>query len=361
MNKDLIFDIWLSQVFMHKNINVGNLIKEFGSAKEVFIRGSKEIDLSLYSNTVKSAFMLQDLTLAKDVFDDCVKNEIEILSYADENYPENLKEIDTPPACLYYKGNISKLSKPLITIVGERHPTSEGRGNASYFATEMEKAGICVVTGFADGIEAEVLKNALEPVTILPCGVKKASPKSNVKHLTRIIENGGLCITEYPSMHTAQPYNYRHRNRLLAGISDSTLVIEAGIPSGTAMTVNFASIYDKEVYVLPGSINSKHYKGNLKYIKDGALMVTHPSEIVYDYYMKYPGIVTDFEEKEDVSSNLDETEKKIVTALCDKSCSIDEISILTGVSVREINASVISLEMSGYIKCISPDVYALSK
>ena len=364
MNKDLIFDIWLSMVFMHKNVGCGTLIEKFGSAKKVFIDGNEKIDFSEYPDTVRSAFVMQDLSLAKDVFDDCINNGISVLTYSDTLYPELLKQVDTAPAVLYYKGDLVCLTKPLLTVIGERHPSNDGKQDAAYFSAEIEKSGVGIVTGFADGIESEVLKNTVNPITILPCGINKASPKSNLKYLKRITESGGLCLSEYPSMYAAQPYNYKFRNRLLAGISDSTLVIESGERSGTSITVNFSMLYGRETYALPGSLHSKHYQGNFKYIRNGASLAMHPSEIVYDYYLKYPELVneiSDINENNNFSfDNLDENEKKIIDALREKPLNLDEISQCTRLNIKDVNTSIIMLEMSGYIKCISPDTYQVS-
>ncbi len=361
MDNSIIYEIWLSQVFMHKYSDYGNLIEKFGNAENVYSKGLDEIDFSCYHPTVKEAFKLKDLSLAESVYDACLKKNIGVLGFSDEKYPKNFKSIDCPPIVLYYEGNIDVLNIPCLTVIGQRHPSEDGKLNAAYFSGECEKAGITIVTGFADGVENEVLKHTKKPVTILPSGILKASPRANVKHLKRILNDGGLVISEYAPHYETQPYHFRYRNRLLAAASDATLVIEAGNISGTSITVNFCSLYGKECYVLPGSIRSSHYDGNFKYFKNGASIVTHPAEIIYDYYLRYPYLAQEEPKEEKIDfSSLDETELKIANLLKEEPMSVDEIVLKTNLSANTVNTHIIGLEMIGIIKKNSLDRYEIN-
>ena len=171
-----------------------------------------------------------------------------------------------------------------------------------------------------------------------------------------------MLISEYAPHYETQPYHFRYRNRLLAALSDATLVIEAGNISGTSITVNFCSLYGRECYVLPGSIRSSHYDGNFKYFKNGASMVTHPAEIVYDYYLRYPKLLKENAEEKALDFNsLDENELKIVNFLKEKPMTVDEIVLKTNLSANTVNTQIISLEMMGVIKKNSLDCYDINR
>lgn len=360
MDESIIYDIWLSLAFMHRISYIEELMSQFGTAENIFLKGEKEIDFSRYGKTVESTFKLKDLSLPKDIYDDCIKNSIGIIPYTSDKYPSNMKTVDDPPVVLYYYGNAENLSKPLITITGTRKATREGLSDSAYFSAQIERAGIGIVSGFAEGIETEVFKNTVSPMIILPGGILKPFPKFNTKYIRKIIDRGGTLISEYPPMYVSHAFNFKYRNRILAAISDSTLIIESGIGSGTELTVNSCMAYGREVYALPGSIHSPKYEGNLKYIKNGAVLVTHPSEIIYDYYMKYPNLTLPVDEENNFEG-MDENQIKIIKVLENSPLSTEEIIMNTGLDPSTVNILLISLEMSGSIRCIRSDCYEINR
>lgn len=360
MNKDDLYAIWLSLVFMHKVSYMGELIDSFGSFKEIFNRGDKEIDFSRYPDTVKNSFSMKDTLFAEDIYESCGRNGIDVITYMSDEYPENFKNIDDPPIVLYGYGYKANLKKPLITVTGKRKPTRDGLSDAAYFASQISKSGVGVVTGFADGIETEVFKNTEAVTVILPGGILKPYPKFNTKYIKKIVDRGGLIISEYPPENPSRAYNFKYRNRLLGGISDSTLVIEAGAESGTKMTVNACISYGRDVYALPGSIHSPHYEGNNSYIRNGAIAVTHPSQIISDYYIKYEHLYKP-EKIEENTDGLDDNELKIFNTLKNGALTTEEIIIETKLEPSTVRTGLISLEMSGTIRCVSPDSYEINR
>ncbi|MBO4292929.1 MAG: DNA-processing protein DprA [Clostridia bacterium] len=211
-------------------------------------------------------------------------NQIKEISILDENYPELLKSIYDPPKCLYVVGNIEILNSPGIAIVGCREATEYGKKAAMYFSYNLAKQGITIVSGLARGIDSYSHIGALQAkgntIAVIGSGLDIIYPKENEQLAKKIIEQGGAIISEYPLGTRPTQDHFPARNRIISGLSKAVLVVEAKEKSGSLITADFAMEQGKEVYAVPGNINSLNSVGTNNLIKDGAIPVSNFSDIL---------------------------------------------------------------------------------
>lgn len=221
--------------------------------------------------------------------DDLEKNNIDIIPFFDPAYPTLLREIPDFPPILYTRGNFTGWNeKPFLTIIGSRQHTSYGRQVTEKFASEAVQAGFVVVSGLAFGIDSDAhaaaIRNHGETIAILGSGIDDAhiTPQTHLPLARSVMENGAL-ISEYPPGSTASKGTFPARNRIMAGLSAGTLVVEAAEQSGTSITAHLALDYNREVFAVPGSIFSPLSIGCHKLIRQGAKPVLCMADILEEY------------------------------------------------------------------------------
>lgn len=224
-------------------------------------------------------------------------NNIDIITIMDENYPQNLKQIYDPPIILYVKGNKKILNNKAIAIIGCREASEYGKKAAKYFGYNIAKEGVNIISGLAKGVDSyshigniyALVENSYQnvdnysacgkPIAIVGTGLDIVYPKENKELETEIIKSGGCIISEYPLGTKPNKINFPARNRIISGMSDGVVVIEAKEKSGTLITVDFALEQGKDIYVVPGNINSINSIGTNELIKQGAKLITTYKDI----------------------------------------------------------------------------------
>lgn len=205
------------------------------------------------------------------------ENNIKIININEREYPQALKKIYDPPISLYVRGNIEKLNNKNIGIVGCRECTTYGKKSAEYFAYNLSKQNINIVSGLAKGIDSYAHLGSLNTgntIAVLGNGLDMIYPKENLELANEIIKRGGTIISEYPCGTKPDKMKFPARNRIISGISSGIIVIEAKEKSGTLITVDFALEQGRDVFVVPGNINSINSVGTNDLIKQGARLVT---------------------------------------------------------------------------------------
>ena len=212
------------------------------------------------------------------------ESKIKIIRFGDERYPEKFKNIYSKPQELYIIGNEKILNDRAIAIIGCRNCTNYGAKNSYEFAYKLAKKGITVISGFARGIDTYAHLGAIrakgKTIAVLGCGLDVIYPKENDRLYREILINGGAIITEYPLGTEPQKHHFPTRNRIISGLSDGVLVIEAKKRSGTMITVKHALDQGKDIYAIPGNITSDNSYGTNELIKEGAIPVTNIEDIV---------------------------------------------------------------------------------
>lgn len=219
--------------------------------------------------------------------------QIKEISIFEKEYPKCLKNIYNPPMKLYVAGDYNLLSNFKIAIIGCRNCTEYGRKCATKFASELTQKNVIVVSGLARGVDSfahsACINSGGKTIAVIGSGLDVIYPKENMWLYKKIIDTGGAIISEYPLGTKPLQYNFPARNRIISAISDGVLVVEAKEKSGTLITVDFALEQGKNVFVIPGNIDSKNSRGTNNLIKEGAKPVNNLEDILEEYhnYTKY--------------------------------------------------------------------------
>ena len=215
------------------------------------------------------------------------ENNIDIICIKDKEYPSLLRKIYSPPICLYIKGNKDILNNVSISIIGCREASNYGINTAKEFAYNISKQDVNIVSGLAKGIDSAAhlgaIKAKQKTVAVLGNGLDTIYPKENFKLAQDILNSNGAIISEYPLGTAPRKEHFPARNRIISGISNGTLVIEAREKSGTLITVDFALEQGRDVFVVPGNIDSQNSTGTNRLIKQGAKLVTCWEECLEEY------------------------------------------------------------------------------
>ncbi len=272
--------------------------------------------------------------------------DIEIIRAGEPDYPALLKEIRDYPKQLYYIGNPAVLNSRCVSVVGSRTATVYGKTMAEQISGRLAERGITVVSGMAVGIDSSAHRGALsvrgKTAAVLGCGVDVCYPPEN-RGLKAAIEGNGIVISEYPPGTPAERYHFPNRNRIISGISEMTVVIQARNRSGALITAELAAEQGREVYALPGNIDSQYNLGTNKLIKEGAIPIISVDDVLEPLGLKKVSRI-EAEEK------LSETELEIFLLLEQRGeMSIDEVCMYINRTPAYVNPILSVMEMKGFI------------
>ena len=271
----------------------------------------------------------------------------------DDVYPECLKEISNPPLKLYYKGNLDLLKEErLIAVVGTRNPSSYGKLCCEYMVKKMSRANITIVSGFAKGIDSIAHKTSLltdgKTIAVIASGLDIVYPASNLS-LYREIEEKGLILSEYEAGVKPFKSNFPQRNRIIAGLSRGTIVVESKDRGGSLITADLALEFNRDVYAVPGDVFSEYSKGCNNLIRDArAKSLSNINELLEDYSWN-------IEEKNE-NNKYTKNQLLILNSLSSEK-NLDNILIETKIEPTEILAELMTLEIMGIIKSIAGGRY----
>lgn len=287
-------------------------------------------------------------------------NKCQIITIWDEKYPNLLKLSSSPPIILFIKGKLSS-SIPNISIVGTRKHTHYGKLATEMFVHTLVENNIAVVSGLAYGIDTishlTTVKDQGITYAILPSSIDKISPSISHKNAEKIVDNGGALISEYRFGIPANLASFPQRNRIIAGISIATIVIECGLKSGALITAKIAQSESREVFAVPGNINSNKSEGTNRLIKDNLATIAISPENVLEEL----GLLTKHQTKINLKNDLvfdNEKEKQIYEIIEYKNCTIDEIYEKTQIEVYMINSVLFNLELKGMIQRLPGQLYS---
>jgi len=280
------------------------------------------------------------------------KGHTKIMNIFGSQYPELLKHIDTAPLVLFYRGNPGVLTEKSLGIIGSRRATSYGLNAAYVIAGDLARAGYCIVSGMARGIDSHAHRSALDAggttCAVLGCGTDIAYPPENKSLMEEIIEKGVL-VSEYPPETLPLGQNFPARNRIISGLSKGLLVVEAGKRSGTLITANFALEQGRDVYAVPGSIFSLKSAGTNDLIKDGAIVVTSSDDIL----KQYSGSLQLYK------LNPAGLKGKLLEAIASGTTRLEDIIAENPGKIPEIMSELAMLEMEGLVSRMSNGEYRL--
>ena len=282
---------------------------------------------------------------------------IKKIKQTDSNFPQRLKEIPSSPSEIYLKGQEELLKQKAIAIVGSRNCSPYGKEIANEFAKELAKAGFCIISGLALGIDTQAHLGALQAkgktIAVLGQGINQIYPEENEFLYHSILAQGGAILSEYlPEENKKQ---FIQRNRIIAGLSLATLVIEAEARSGTSTTVKFTKEQNKKVFCIPSNITSISGTGTNEFIKKGAILVTSPKEIIKEY-QKDTHKTQVIKHKKSIPNEY----KEIYSQISQTPISIEVLSRKVNKNMNEINSILTMLELKGAIEQLPGKTFILS-
>lgn len=278
--------VWLSRIENVEPIILLNLIQKYKSPKIIWNKTEKELlKENIDKDTVNKIINKKYRYNLEKYIIYMKQNNIHIINIFDEEYPIKLKNTYDPPAVLYIKGNKNILNNDGIAIVGARNATTYGKKVAKEFAYNLSKYNINIVSGLARGIDSYAHLGAIlangRTIAVVGTGLDRVYPRENKMLQENIIKNGGAIISEYVIGTEPLSKNFPARNRIISGISDEILIIEAKEKSGALITGDFALEQGRELSVIPGNIDNLNSVGTNELIKQGAKIVTKIEDIIY--------------------------------------------------------------------------------
>ena len=292
-----------------------------------------------------------------------------LLTLADASYPQSLLEITDPPPVLYVKGNPALFTRPSLAMVGSRTPTAQGEANAKAFAESLSAAGLTIVSGLAQGIDAAAHRGALAvedgaTIAIIGTGIDRIYPANNAT-LAREIAARGTILSEFPLGTPPARWNFPRRNRLIAGLSLGVLVVEATPESGSLITARLAAETGREVFAIPGSIHTPQARGCHRLIREGAKLVETAEDVFEELRGRINGNLPRHAVAArrasprlrqpppaapmpvDVPVHLAPEAVHVLEALSSEPRDIDTLSLTTGLAVEVLHAHLLTLELEG--------------
>jgi len=275
-----------------------------------------------------------------------------ILTLSHKNYPPLLKEISVPPPVLFVIGESSLLSWPQIAIVGSRNPSTLGEKTAHSFAASLAKAGLCITSGMALGIDAAShqasLANRGKTIAVTGTGLDRVYPARH-KQLAHNISRNGAIISEFVLGSAPKANHFPRRNRIISGLSLGTLVVEAAKRSGSLITARHALEEGREVFAIPGSIHNPLARGCNELIRQGAKLVETAEDILEELNLFVAEVEQDSTMPTDASA-LERTHQNILKFVAYSPTSIDTLVEETGESAEVIASTLLLLELQGYVE-----------
>jgi DNA processing protein len=363
----LLYQIALTYV---KNIGPSlakSLIAHVGSAEGVFkTPAAKLLKVpGIGEKTVSQLNYTEALNLAEQELKFVEKNNINVLFYTDSDYPKRLKNCHDSPILLYSKGNADLNSQRIVSIVGTRNATEYGKNLCKQLVDDLQQHNVLVVSGLALGIDVaahkECLKQNVATVGVLGHGLDKMYPSQNRLIAEKMLENGGL-LSEYPSGTAPDRENFPQRNRIVAGLADAIVVVEASTKGGALITAEIANSYNRDVFAFPGRIGDEFSEGcNFLIRNNKAALLTCAADLAYILGWEKKADSTPPVEQLLLPFDLSSNEKLIYDTIKTNNgpIAIDDLNIKTNLTTSALAMNLLNLEMQGYIKSLPGKIYAI--
>ena len=333
-----------------------NCTENDADIKQSFLLNPKYKEILTEQEFAKMAQCLDEAKF-NSLIESFVNEGIEFITIDDSRYPNQLKEIETPPLCLYCLGNLQLLSSSCVAVVGSRKPTDYGVVVTKEYTKELSIAGLTVVSGMAVGVDSlahrTVLENNGATIAVLAGGFHHIYPSTNIALFRQLIENN-LVITESSPNIQSLAYLFLARNRIIAGLSQATIVTEAAEKSGSLSTCRDAYEFNRKVFAVPGKINAPYSKGCNRLIKEGKAQITlEPTDILNS-------LGVNAEKQKMGSIQLDIKQQIIIDYIKFEKKTFQEIADNTHLSPSELNSILLELELDGLVYKLANNSYIMA-
>ncbi len=273
-----------------------------------------------------------------------------LLTWCDPEYPSLLKEIHDPPVVLYAIGDLTCLQQPAIAMVGTRNPSSTGSETARRFAFELAAKGITIVSGLALGIDAQAHTGCMDAggktIAVMGTGIDCIYPRRHVKLAERVCQQG-LLLSEFPLKTPPIAGHFPRRNRIISGLSTSTLVVEAAMRSGSLITARLALEQNRDVMAVPGSIHNPQTRGCHYLLQQGAKLVTSSDDVLDEIDLNYKPVI-----KAKLHERLADGNKNLVKYIDFEVTTVDQMIERSGLTLEMVFCELADLELDGFVNAV---------
>ena len=295
-----------------------------------------------------------------------LSHRIRAFTIMDPEYPASLVHLPDPPAILFYQGNLQCLDRRILSMVGSRAASYDSLKATRQIAKKLSGRGIGIISGLADGIDSASHEGCLEggspTVAVTGCGLDMVYPAGNCALRDKILENGGLLLSEYAPGDRPLGWHFPYRNRIITGISKALIVMEARIRSGTMTSVQHALNQGKDVFVYPGDPASPRYEGNHQLLREGAIFFTTPEDILEDLgWLDNPEIIGQNIVCSNRAATLSPEEETVISVLKPGKLSFEQISEKSLLQPAALLSTLTMLQIKGYIEALPGKVYRLKE
>lgn len=346
MDKNLFFDLYA--VPRMTEFRLKNLLQRFKIPEAIFAADKEEL-LTVPGVDEELARAIHTYQRSEDLFKRILwaeKMGVRILSYLDDEFPINLKGVPHMPPVLFIRGEVMEKDQMAVAIVGTRYPSHYGRQIAEKIAQQLASVGVTVVSGLARGVDTWAHKGALaangRTIAVLGCGIDVYYPPEN-RNLCEEIAKNGAVISEYPLGMEPLAMNFPKRNRLISALAKIVVAVEAGEKSGVLNTCSWAKEQKRDVYAVPGRIGDERSIGTNRLIKNGAKILTTPTDL-----LEQLKIIP--KEEKSPAELATEKEKPILDVLSSEPLHIDEICETIGMPMQDLLSLLFQMEVKGLIR-----------
>lgn len=364
----------LSRIGFYSLAGILEIYRNIGSATEI-MQHSKDIRSLIPDASQRLVDAFRNTDEIKRRVDDEIKWDehygVQILCMNDERYPERLRQCDDAPLALFYRGSANLNQQHVVSIVGTRHCTSYGQDIIRHFMSDLRQMcpEVLIVSGLAYGVDInahrQALQNGYETVGVLAHGLDNLYPSAHRNTAKEMLNHGGL-LTEYTTMTNADKQNFVRRNRIVAGMADSTILVESAAHGGGLITARIARDYNRDVFAFPGAVGAPYSEGCNNSIRDNeAGLITSAFDFVKAMGWQDEKKIQEARKEgieRQLFPDLTEEEQKIVDTLQKHNdLQINMLSVQSGIGIARITSLLFSMEMKGILKALPGGIYHLLK
>ena len=340
-----------------------DLLEEYGSAEAIYDRFVKSGGAFLKDrageNGVTKLAEQADRDKMHEMLLTMQRLDMGIIAESEPEYPDSLRNMQFPPALLFYRGDLDCLMGKCLTVVGSRTASPQGMEVTRSICRDLSNAGVTIVSGLAMGIDAAAHEGCLDgkspSAAVLACGMNVEYPLENLDIRERIVRTGGVLLTEYPLGQRANKFVFATRNRIMSGLSRAVLMMESRIRSGSMLTVQHALDQGREVYAYPGIPGTEWAEGAHCLLRDGANYFTSAKDVLED--LGWNTISTSQTQASQELPPMSEEQRKLYSLLSQGEMSFDELAAASGLPVPAISVSLTMLQMMGLVKAMPGKSY----
>lgn len=354
---------WLTYGMFHADA-LHELLEEYGSAEAIYDRFTKsggsflkeragEFGLTKLTEQAERGKMHEMLLTMKRL-------DMGIIAFGDANYPDSLRSMQSPPALLFYRGNLDCLMGKCIAVVGSRNASPQGIDVTHKICRELSASGVTIISGLAMGIDAAAHEGCLDggspTAAVLGCGIDVDYPMENLDLKEKIVQKGGILLSEYPPGTRANRFVFQVRNRIISGLGRALLMMESRIQSGSMLTVHHALDQGREVYAYPGVPGTEWAEGAHQLLREGANFFTSAADILEDMGWEKEFSKPASEQIKELPA-MSDSQRRIYTLLSQGELSFDQLAAETALPVPELTVALTMLQMMGLVKAMPGKSY----